>query len=349
MKEFERVEVGYINTPLEKLERLSNHFGCNIYVKRDDMSGLAIGGNKTRKLDYIVKYALDNGYTTLLTIGAPQTNHGRLTIAAAAKFGLKSILVCEGKVQDKAQGNLILDRMMDAEIVFIDNEGYEVEEFAKHKQETIDQIIKEKEALNEKVLYIPLGGSSALGAYGYLKCMEEIVNEIKAKDIKIDYMFSAYGSTGTYAGLFLGAKYFKADFELIGIPVMTTPMSKEGCSNLINELATNCEIDYKCTKEDINIAGGDENNIYAQPNYGISSKESREAMYLMARLEGMILDPVYTGKTAYGMFDHLSKPEFKNKNILFLHTGGAPALFATPYTIDIQDELWNNSDKVKQR
>ncbi len=349
MKEFERVHVGYINTPLEKLERLSDHFGCNIYVKRDDMTGLAIGGNKTRKLDYIVKYALDNGYTTLLTVGAPQTNHGRLTIAAAAKFGLKSILVCEGKVPERAQGNLILDRMMDAEIVFVDKEGIAEADYPQHKVDTINKIIAEKEAQGEKVLNIPLGGSSAIGAYGYLKCMEEIVSELKERDIKIDYMFSAYGSTGTYAGLYLGLKYFKADFELIGIPVMPTPLSVEGCANLINELAVNCEIDFKCTKDDLNIAGGLENNIYAMPAYGISTEQSRQSMYLMARLEGMMLDPVYTGKTVNGMFDHLRKDEFKGKNVLFLHTGGAPALFATPYADDIQDEIWNNQDKIVQR
>lgn len=329
MKEYARVEVGYINTPLEKLENISKHFQTNIYVKRDDMTGLALGGNKTRKLDYIVKYALDNGYTTLLTYGAPQTNHGRLTIAAAVKFGLKSILVCEAKAVDKAQGNLILDKMMGGELIFI--------EPGQDKESIVRELIATKEANGEKVLEVPMGGSSALGAYGYFKCMEEIINQLKEKDIKIDYVFSAYGSTGTFAGLYLGAKYYQADFEVLGIPVFPTPFSKESCVEIINELAHNIEIDITTSVDDIQILGGMENNLYAGPAYGKSDEKIRQAMYLLAAKEALISDPCYTGKVVYGMFECLKQPQYQGKNILFIHTGGYPALFASPFQEDVQE------------
>ncbi|MDF9867578.1 D-cysteine desulfhydrase [Bacilli bacterium PM5-3] len=344
MKKFERVDVGYINTPLERLNNLSDYYSdVDIYIKRDDMTGLALGGNKTRKLDYIVKYALDNNYTTLLTVGGPQTNHGRLTIAAAAKFGLKSILVCDGKAPKKAQGNLILDKMMGAEVIFIDDEGRTDEQQAIHKKEEIAKIIQEREANGEKVLDIPLGGSSAIGAYGYLQCAKEIIDQLKEMNLKIDYLFCGYGSTGTFAGLWLGAKYFGADFEVVGVPVFPTPFSTEHCANLINELADNCEIDIDCKPEQLKVIGGFENNKYAGPAYGKTNEEIREVIYQMAQQEGIICDPCYTGKTLYGMIDSIKSPEVYNKKLLFLHTGGAPAIFADPFAEDIQEEIWINN------
>lgn len=349
MKEFQRVNVGYINTPLEKLDNITKYFNKgNIYIKRDDMTGLALGGNKTRKLDYIVKYALDNDYTTLLTYGAPQTNHGRLTIAAAAKFGLKSILVCDGIKPKQAQANLILDRMMDAEIIFIDNNDFDSnDEYAKYKKDVVYNLIVERS--NEKILEVPMGGSSPLGSYGYMQCIKEIIEQINEQDIKIDHLVCGYGSMGTFAGLWLGAKYYKADFDIIGIPVFPTPFDFDKCVELINKLASECEIDIVCTREDLNIVGGESNNIYAGPAYGKSNEAIRNAMYLMAKEEAIITDPCYTGKVTYGMFELIKNDIIKaDENVLLLHTGGSPALFASPHVEDMQDELWNDNEDVKQ-
>lgn len=345
MKKFERVEVGYVNTPLEYLPNITAHFNkAKIYVKRDDMTGLALGGNKTRKLDYIVKYALDNGYTTLLTYGAAQTNHGRLTIAAASKFGLKSILVCDGIKPEKAQGNLILDKMMGARLVFIDNNGYDEDSFKSYKSECVKGIINDYHRNNEKVLEIPIGGSSALGSYGYMQCIKEIVDQLKEKDITINHLVCGYGSMGTFAGLWLGAKYYQADFDIIGIPVFPTPFALEDCVKLINQLANDVGIEITCTIDDLNIVGGLTNNKYAGPAYAKSNKEIREAMYLMAQQEAIITDPCYTGKVVYGMFDMIKNDIIKaDENVLFLHTGGSPALFASPHVEDMQDEIWQNN------
>jgi len=346
MKKFERVEVGYIDTPLEKMNNLSEHFGdVELYIKRDDMTGLALGGNKTRKLDYIVKYALDNGYTTLLTYGAAQSNHGRLTIAAAAKFGLKGILVSDGKIPEQAQGNLILDRMMDGDVVFIDNEN--VENYPEHKAKVVKEMIAQLEAKGEKVLELPFGGSSPLGAYGYMQCIKEIIEQLKEKNLKIDYLFCGYGSLGTYAGLKLGALYYEADLEIVAVPVFPKPSSLEACVNLINELAEDLEISIRVKPEDLNVIGGMEDNIYAQPMYGKSSPESRQSMYLLAQKEAIITDAVYTGKILNAMLKNITKPEYKGKKVLFLHTGGAPSIFSTTFMDDIQDEIWNG--KVIQK
>ncbi|MEG0284302.1 MAG: pyridoxal-phosphate dependent enzyme [Erysipelotrichales bacterium] len=332
MKEFQRVEVGYINTPIEKLENLTKYLDKgDIYIKRDDMTGLALGGNKTRKLDYIVKYALDNGYTRLLTYGAAQTNHGRLTIAAAAKFNLDATLVIEGIKGKEAEGNLILDCMMGADILYIE----------KDKEKNVKEYIAQLEAQGEKVFEVVMGGSSAIGAYGYFKCIEEIINQTNEEDINIDYLISGYGSTGTFAGLWLGAKYFNAPFEIIGIPVFPTPFSLVDCANLINELASMLEIDIRCDASQLDIRGGLTNNKYAGPSYGKSNEEIREAMYLLAQKEAIISDPVYTGKVVYGMIDLVSNELIdKNKNVMLLHTGGAPSLFTAGHGKTISDDLW---------
>ncbi|MDR3214715.1 MAG: pyridoxal-phosphate dependent enzyme [Bacilli bacterium] len=346
MEEFTRVEVGRINTPIEYLENLSKYFNKgDIFIKRDDLTGLAMGGNKTRKLDYIIKYALDHNYTTLLTYGAAQTNHGRLSIAGANKFGLKSILVVEGKKPPLLEGNLALDVMMDGEVIFIDNEGYSEEEYLKHKQEVVDNIIYERIQQNEKVLEIPMGGSNALGAYGYMQCIKEIVMDTKWDDINLDYLVCAYGSMGTYAGLVLGAKYYKTDFVVVGIPVFPEPFPAEDCVKLANELAQELDIDIEVTLDDLLILGGMSNNKYAGPAYGETNQEIRDAMYLMAQKESIILDPAYTGKMFYGFTSLIKENYFSNSNVLLLHTGGYPGLFVDKHIKNITKDLGH---KVKQ-
>lgn len=168
-----RAEVGYVNTPLEYMNNLTAKMGKGkLYIKRDDLSGLALGGNKTRKLDYLVRHALDNGYTALLTYGGVQTNHGRLTVAAAVKYGLKPILILDGEKPEAMSGNLVLDSLMGADIYFVPGDAQRVRDCA-------DEVIKKYEAQGDKVLDIPMGGSSMLGATGYIAMIPELMRQMQ--------------------------------------------------------------------------------------------------------------------------------------------------------------------------
>ncbi|MDR1781644.1 MAG: pyridoxal-phosphate dependent enzyme [Bacilli bacterium] len=346
MQELNRINVGRINTPIEKLNNLTKYFNKgDIYIKRDDLTGLAMGGNKTRKLDYLVNYALDNGYNTLLTYGAMQTNHGRLTIGAAAKYNLNSILVIEGKAPELLEGNLALDAMMNGEIVFVDTEDLAEEEAKNKVQEVVDNIIYERKQQNDKVLAIPMGGSNTIGAFGYMQCIKEIIDDEEWKDETIDYLVCPYGTAGTYAGLVLGAKYYKANFVIVGIPVFVEPFDVHECVKLANNLAIELDIETRVTIDDLIIEGGLHNNRFALPGYGKTNKEQREAMYLMARQEGIILDPVYTGKMFYGFCELMNENYFSNSNVMLLHTGGYPGLFTSKHIKDISDDL---KDCIKQ-
>ena len=346
MQELKRANVGLINTPIEKLANLTKYFGKgDIYIKRDDLTGLGMGGNKTRKLDYIMQYALDNNYSTLLTYGAPQTNHGRLTIAAAAKYGLKAIVIVEGKAPELLEGNLALDVMMDGEVVFVDTENLGPEEAKNKIQEVVDNIIYEHKQVNDNVLEIPMGGSNVTGSFGYMQCIKEIIDDTKWNDETIDYLVCAYGSMGTYAGLFLGAKYYKADFVIVGVPVFPEPFDPHECVKLANSLAQELDIETRVSIDDLIIVGGLHDNRFALPAYGVTTKEQREAMYLMAREEGIILDPVYTGKMFYGFCELMNENYFSNANVMLLHTGGLPGLFTSKHITEITRDL---RAKIKQ-
>ena len=204
--------VGYTNTPLEPLDALTRLLGKGkLYIKRDDMTGLALGGNKARKLDYLVQYALDNGYTALMTFGGVQTNHGRLTVAAAVRYGLKPILVLKGAKPDYCSGNLILDRLMGADIYFVDSSAADAlpaaewdAAKAKFLEECTAKIVAEYEARGEKVLNIPVGGQGVIGSAGYIAAVPELMRQMKEQGITAKYLVAGYGSTGTFAGLWAG-------------------------------------------------------------------------------------------------------------------------------------------------
>lgn len=318
-----RVKLAYLPTPVEELPNLSNALGgARIFAKREDMTGLAIGGNKARKLEFIVADAIQKGADTLITAGAPQSNHARMTAAAAVKFGLKSVLVLTGEELGENQGNLLLDRLMGAEIKLFDKP---ITDFAQVESFLV-RIAEEVKARGGRPYVIPIGGSNALGCLSYALAQEELNDQARQLGINFDHQVVAVGSMGTYSGLLYGAKYLGLKSRIVGISV--SRKSKDFIEP-VKKLCGQCA-DLAGHRP---LALADSDFIiydeYVGPGYGISTKGCLEAIRLCARLEGMILDPVYTGKVMAGLIDLIKKRALPDaKNVLFWHTGGAPGLFA---------------------
>lgn len=346
-----RIETGFYNTPIHKLNNLSNKYGMNIYIKRDDMTGYATGGNKLRKLDYLLKDALDKNCTVLLTYGGPQTNHGRLTASVAARFGLKCGIIMDGPAPSKATGNLILDKMMGADLFFMDDRSFKDEpkevKFVKYKEltdKTTREAIKMYESMGEKVYLIPIGGSSPLGAAGYVMAAKEIKNQLNEMNIKMDYVFTGFGSVGTYGGLYLGSKYFDAGFTPIGVCVShKNEAEMQEKVDYIKEINTFLNLGADVQREDMWIEDG-----YVGISYNVPDPLTRKYVYMMAREEAIILDNCYTGKVFRAMVEMIEEGKIsKDKNVLFLHTGGVPGLFSEEHAEAMQNELWNNQKEYR--
>ncbi len=349
LENLERIETGFYNTPIHKLENLSKKYNTNIYIKRDDLTGYACGGNKLRKLDYLLKDALNKGCTVLLTYGGPQTNHGRLTAAVAARFNLKCGIIMDGPAPKMATGNLILDKMMGADLFFMDdtsfiNEKPEIKK-AKYKElldKTTAQVLKMYEDKGEKVYLIPVGGSNPIGAAGYVMAAKEIKDQLESMKLNMDYVFTGFGSVGTYGGLYLGSKYFDADFKPIGICVSHKNESEmQEKVNYIKEANEFLELGVEVKKDDMWIEDG-----YVGIAYNVPDPLTREYVYLMAREEAIILDCCYTGKVFRGMIEMIEKGEIpKQKNVMLLHTGGLPGIFSEIHEQAMQQELWQDNIK----
>lgn len=343
------MKTGFDQTPLHKLETLSKMYDVNIYIKRDDMTGLGMGGNKLRKLDYFVKDALDKGATTLLTYGGVQTNHGRLTAAAAAKFGLKCILILFGPAPATMSGNLILDKLMGADIYFANNAPFKdlpKEEAAKKQKELLEKVtqqaIADYEEKGEKVYSIPVGGSNLLGILGYLECAKEIKEQCERQKISPKYLYCGYGSAGTFGGLTLGSKLYNCPFEVHGVAVSEKNTSDlQGTVDYINQACQEYELDFTFTLEDIYPE-----TEYFGLGYNIPDPKTREAVYLLAQTEGILTDMCYTGKAFLGMIENIKKGKIKKgETVIFLHTGGTPGLFTTEHQAAMEQELWKNGYK----
>ncbi len=310
-------------TPLEKLDRLSALLGGpDLYIKRDDLLGLAGGGNKTRKLEFLVADALARGADTLITCGAVQSNHCRLTLAAAVKEGLKCRLVLEERVAHSyspdASGNNFLFRLLGVETLTVVPTGVDL---AAEMQKAADQVA----ALGRKAYIIPGGGSNPLGALGYVSCAEEILAQTHELDIRIDHIVCASGSTGTHAGLICGLVGNNTQIPLTGINVRRTREEQEpNVHKLAQETAALLGIPGGIPREAITALGD-----WVGPGYSLPSPEMVEAVQLLARVEGILLDPVYTGKAMAGLIALVRRGAFKKgEHVLFVHTGGAPALYA---------------------
>ena len=313
-----KFDLGFFPTPLHQLKNLSNKFpSYQIYIKRDDQTGLASGGNKTRKLEYLIQKALDEKCDTVITAGAQQSNHCRQTAAACAVAGLECHLLLGGEEPKEYNGNLLLSYLLGAKIHFTGEN---------RKGEDIEKLKRNLESDNKKVFVVPYGGSNLLGSLGYVNAMKELKDQLTEKCLKIDHIFFASSSGATQAGIMIGMDLFDVEAELIPINIdkaETAGFLENIILDLIHESKEFFDLKKEYGIDDISL----ERN-YDQAGYGNLTDNEKEAIKMLAQTEGILLDPVYTGRAFYGMLDYLKKSKIKpNSNILFWHTGGLPAIF----------------------
>lgn len=317
-----RLHFAQLPTRIESLPRLSSVLaGPRLLIKRDDQTGLALGGNKTRKLEFLLADARDQGAKTLITGGALQSNHCRQTAAASARFGFDCILVLTGTESEQASGNLLLDQLFGAEIVYVPDR----KDRDRILQNTFDRAIEN----GKKPYLIPYGGSNAIGALGYAFAMKEQIDQ----NVGADWIVFATSSGGTHAGLLVGQRIFGFNGRILGISVdESEDWLKSEVSQIASATIGKFGHPIEFTPADVLV-----NADYCSAGYGVVTEAEREAIHLFATLEGLLLDPVYTGRAAAGLIDLIRKGFFnKNETILFLHTGGQPALFAADYAQRVQ-------------
>jgi D-cysteine desulfhydrase len=323
-----KASLGYFPTPLIELTRLSKTLGGpNIYMKRDDNTGLALGGNKTRKLEYIMGDALAKGADTVITAGAIQSNHCRQTAGAAASLGLECHLVLGGEEPEQPQGNLLLDKVYGCHIHWAGEN---------RKGEDIPALVAQLKAEGKKPYVIPYGGSNELGAIAFIEAYKELNAQREALKVDFSYIIFASSSGATHAGLMLGNKILQTHSQIVGINIDKGEMDKvpfdEHIVSLANSTAQLIAADYQFTADDLIL-----NSDYVGDGYGVIGELEKEAIALTAQNEGILLDPVYTGRAMGGLLDMIRTRQLKpTDSVLFWHTGGAPALFAYADDLDIR-------------
>lgn len=318
LSSFPRLELLGSPTPLEHLPRLSDYLGRDIFIKRDDFTPVALGGNKLRKLEFLAADALRQGADVLLTAGAIQSNHVRQTAAVAAKLGLKCVALLENPIATTsanylANGNRLMLELMDTETIMVD---------ALHDPNAqLEEQATRLEAQGFRPYIVPVGGSNALGALGYVECAQEIAHQSEGV-VDFAAVVVASGSAGTHAGLAVGLEVLMPETELVGVTVSRhADEQRPKVVAIQQQLAASLELTASAP-----ITLWDD---YFAPQYGIPNEEGMEAIKLLARLEGVFLDPVYTGKAMAGLLDGITQNRFRREGpIVFVHTGGAPALFA---------------------
>lgn len=320
---FPRIRLGHTPTPLEPMPRLTALLGGpTLYVKRDDCTGLASGGNKTRKLEFLMADALAQGADTVITQGAVQSNHVRQTAAAACKLGLKIQILLECRVPDRpatyeTTGNVFLDRLFGAQIDF--------RPAGTDMHQACDDLAADVRAAGGKPYVIPGGGSNRIGALGYVACALELLGQANDADLRIDGVVHGTGSAGTQAGLVAGFEGCNSGIEVTGVSVRQ-PRDKQidVVYNLAAETADFIGVRQQIARESVKVTAD-----YVGPGYGQPTESMIEAVRLAARHEGLLLDPVYSGKGMAGLIGLIRDGAFSaDQNVVFLHTGGSAALFA---------------------
>lgn len=325
-----RLRFGHLPTPLEPMDRLSEELGGpRLWVKRDDCTGLSSGGNKTRKLEFLIADALREGADTVITQGATQSNHARQTAAAAAKTGLACHILLEDRTGSNEEaynynGNVLLDQLHGATIA---------------KRPGGSDMAAEMEKLAEGLraegrtpYVIPGGGSNRVGALGYVNCAVELTEQAQAMDLTIDALVHATGSSGTQAGLVAGLSALESDIHLLGIGVRA-PREKQ--EQMVYDLAC-ATADFLGVGASVARDSVRANCDYVGPGYGLPTEGMRDALLKLARLEGLLFDPVYSGKGLDGLIDQVRQGYFDGmSNVVFLHTGGSAALFGYPGIFDL--------------
>ena len=309
MNTLPKVSLGIFPTPVHRLDNISRILGAQIYVKRDDMTGLALGGNKVRKLEYLLADAKAQGAQVVFTTGGAQSNHAMLTAAACRKTGMEPVLILKKRGVMGKKGNLLLEDLMGVDVRFMDTNSY-------------DDIYAEMDRVGGEMgkpyYKIPCGGSNALGTLGYVDCVREICEQ----GMEFDHIICAEGSGGTMAGLALGAKLYMPHARVTGMMVDTDPFD-EITVRLMREAAVLLGADAEISKEDFTLRD------MCGPGYAIASEEGNAAVAMMAENEGIFLDPVYTGKAFAGLIAMAKEGAFApDDRVLFVHSGGAGGLFA---------------------
>lgn len=308
-QDFDRISIGVFPTPVQKLESISRLLGTQVYVKRDDLTGLGLGGNKVRKLEYLLADAKAQGAEVVFTTGGAQSNHAMLTAAAARKLGMTPILILKKRGVTARQGNQLLEHLMGVDVRFMDTDDY---------ADIYAEMDRVGRALGKPYYKIPCGGSNALGTLGYVDC----AREIRDQGLHFDHLICAEGSGGTMAGLALGAKLYLPGTRVTGMMVDSDPF-EEITVRLMREAAALLDADVQVSAEDFDLRD------LCGPGYAIPSQEGNAAVAMMAENEGLFLDPVYTGKAFAGLIAMAREGAFKpTDHVLFLHSGGAGGLFA---------------------
>ena len=319
---FPRLRFAHLPTPLEPMANLTKALGGpQLWVKRDDCTGLATGGNKTRKLEFLIADALEKGADSVVTHGAVQSNHVRQTAAAACRYGLRCVALLERRVPGhgamyEASGNVLFDRLFKAELRFVDA--------GTAMDPACADVVEELKSAGAKPYYIPGGGSNAIGALGYANCALELLAQANDIGLKIDCVTFGTGSSGTQGGLVAGLEGLQSGIDVLGICVRQPKDKQEA---LVHKTA-------QATAEHLGIKAIDParvvaNSDYVGEGYGIPRADTLDAIKMAAEEEGLLLDPVYSGKGMAGLIDLCRKGRFqKDQNVVFLHTGGAAALFA---------------------
>lgn len=314
-----KVSLGFFPTPLHKLSNLSaKHRPYEIYIKRDDQTGLASGGNKTRKLEYLLAAALKQGCDTIVTLGAQQSNHCRQTAAACAVNGLQCHLIVRGKEPGLPDGNLLLSILLGATIHYA---GAEI------TNEFVERVLQGLKTIGKRAYLIPYGGSDETGILGFVDAMEELKVQLKGKNLEMDYIFFASCSGGTQAGMILGKERHGLPAKLMPVRIEKPGVGFASLEELVLNLANNAAKDFKFEKDfresDAALITG-----YDNAGYGVVTQYERRAIHELARLEGILLDPVYTARAFYAMTDFLENRRIKpGARVMFWHTGGFPANF----------------------
>lgn len=327
---FARIRLAHLPTPLEPLPRLSEELGLDLWIKRDDCTGLAGGGNKTRKLEFLLGAAFEQEADTLVTQGAVQSNHVRQTAAAAAAHGLACEIILEERTGSKASdyvgnGNVLLDRLFGATIRTVPSGTDMVAE--------LEKTAAEVRARGGNPYVIPGGGSNPVGALGYVDCAREIVVQADEMDLEVHRIVTATGSAGTHAGLVAGLAVMGADIPVLGIGVRAPKDRQEAnVFKLAEETAALLGQPRRVTREMV-VADCD----YVGEGYGLIDQGVIHALTLAARLDGIVLDPVYSGKAMKGLVALARAGKFKGETVVFLHTGGAQGLFG--YQSEIEGAL----------
>ena len=310
-----RANLAHLPTPLEELPRLTKLVGGpRLLVKRDDQTGLALGGNKVRKLEFLVAHAKAERADTLITSGGIQSNHCRQTAAAAARYGLHCVLLLHGKDPRAAESNLLLDRLLGAEV--------------RIGEESLEDAAEQLRVAGRKPYVIPIGGSNAIGATGYVAAMEELMEQLHTGDESVDWIIVPTGSGGTQAGMVVGARSLGFTGKILGIGVgEPVDETKQRLTPIANATAKHLRLSSQFKPADFEV-----NSDFLGGGYGVMGDLERKTIRKVAETEGLLLDPVYTGRAFGGLLELTKKGFFRREQtVLFWHTGGTPELFVSEY------------------